>query len=136
MSNESDEVPESKTTFHTKDVKGNPIVVPSDVQSVHVDKTMIVVDENNQQVTLTLLQMHPKPKIDSNGWGLDQIYWDVVGEVKMPISQMNALAVYYINQISGGLDMMPIIQKYLKENPKTKKSGITYGPTEVKQEKK
>jgi hypothetical protein len=117
----------------TKEVHKVPEIIPRDFPSVHVDKAMVAIDESTDTATLTLLAMHVVPTIEREGWGLDNVRWEVVAEVKMPMPALNAVMAYYVNQVSGGLDIVATIREYLREHPKAPpKGGISYGPTDVR----
>jgi hypothetical protein len=134
MSNQPPEA-EPKLTAQTKNIRASPEMIPKDFPSVHVDKAMVGVDEGIDTATLTLLSMHVVPNLEQGRWTLDNVRWEVVAEVKIPIPALNAVAIYYIEQVTGGLNILPVIQKYLREHPKEPpKTGITYGPTEIHQE--
>ena len=132
----TDEKPEEPTLKgETKEFRKTPEVIPRDFPSVHIDKAMVGIDESADTATLTLLAMHIVPNIEKDGWGLENVRWEVVAEVKIPMPVLNALVVYYVQQISGGVNILPAIQKHLQEHPKgPPKTGITYGPTGIKQE--
>jgi hypothetical protein len=117
----------------TKEIHKIPEIIPKDFPSVHVDKAMVAIDEGTDTATLTLLAMHVVPSIEKDGWGLDNVRWEVVAEVKMPMPALNAVTAYYIQQVSGGLDIVATIGEYLREHPKAPpKTGISYGPTDIR----
>jgi hypothetical protein len=93
---------------------------------------MVAIDWQTNTATITLLTMHPQPQIGSEGWVLSEINWNVVGAIKIPMPVIDALLIYYLQQISNGLDILPIIQKYMKEHPKNDLSNMAYGPTIIK----
>jgi len=127
------ELPTAKT--HTKEMKNIPELIPKEFPSVHVDRAMVGINRHIDTVTLTLLALHVVPNIGREGWGLENVKWEVVAEVKMPMRAFSTLAFYYIQQISGGLDILPIIQKYQKDHPKThRETDMSYGPTDIRRE--
>ena len=113
----------------SKHVDTNAKVIPTDVTSAFADKVMIAIDENAGIVAMTLLQRTLHPQVSPNGWILSDENWKVIGEVKMPISEMNAVAIYHIAQITGGMNIIAMMQQYLKEHPRKRDNGISYGPT-------
>lgn len=128
---EDEELPTAD--LYTKHPKAQPEVIPSDFATVHADMAMVAIDHAAGTASITLLQNHVIPKIGADGWDLDNIRWTIVGEVKIPVAAMNAVAVYYIQQVSNGLDVSPMIGEYLRKHPiNLSKGGITYGPTAVR----
>jgi hypothetical protein len=115
-------------TTHTKDVQTNPKVVPSQFASTFVDKAMMAIDEKRQVITMTLLQRHLHPQVSPNGWILAEENWEVIGELKMPLTEMNAISLYYLSTITGGMNVFGAVQQYLKEHPREEEEGISYGP--------
>jgi len=103
MSQERDN-PESNTmsTRSTK-VDTHPKVVPTDFSTVHVDRIMIGIDRATGIITMTLLQQSLIPQIGfKNEWNLSEELWKVVGEVKMSMSTMNSVLLYYVSELTGG----------------------------------
>jgi len=124
------------STAHDKRVNVFPKVVPGAFPTGHADKIMVAIDRNNGIATLTLLAMHPQPQIGSEGWILSEVNWDIVGEIKVPIPTMDTLAIYYLQQISNGLNLLPLIQKHIQEHPPRDPKTLSYGPTDVREERK
>jgi hypothetical protein len=124
------------STAHDKSVNIFPKVVPAPFNTVHADRVMVAIDRSNGTATLTLLAMHPHPQIGSEGWILSEINWDIVGEIKVPIPTMDTLAIYYLQQISNGLNLLPLIQKHIQEHPPRDPKTLSYGPTDVREERK
>ncbi|TVP40534.1 hypothetical protein [Candidatus Nitrosocosmicus arcticus] len=117
----------------TKHVKMNSnLILPQQFSTVHIDNAMVAIDHGTQTATLTLLTSHPIPKF-SEGWGLDNITWEMVGEIKMPLAVMSSLSVYFMSVMSGGLDVLRLIQEQMMKN-KTQppQNGTTYGPFSMK----
>ncbi|AFU57445.1 hypothetical protein Ngar_c05010 [Candidatus Nitrososphaera gargensis Ga9.2] len=113
-------------------IETHPKVVPTDFGSVFAEKIMIGVDEVQGIVTMTFLQRNLHPQIGSNGWQISDVNWKVIAEVKTPMVEMNALMIYYIAVVTGGMDVLPVIQQYLKQHPKAPSEGkISYGPTRI-----
>jgi hypothetical protein len=125
---------EVNTTWKDKRVDAHPKVVPSQYGSIHTDKIMVAIDWQTNTATLTLLSMHSQPQIGSEGWVLAEVNWDIAGEIKVPLPAMDSLMVYYLQQISNGLDILPIIQKHLANHPRHQPNYISYGPTNIKEE--
>jgi hypothetical protein len=121
--------PSNTVSTITKRVDTNPKVVPSQFASTFVDKAMIAIDESAELVTMTLLQRHFHPQVSPNGWILSEENWEIIGELKMPLTEMNAIAVYYLSTISGGMDIYGAVQQYLNEHPKEQETRGNYGPT-------
>ncbi len=123
-----------KLTRGTKNIHTLPEMIPKDFPSVHADKVMVAIDEGASTAILTLLAMHIVPNFEQGKWTLEKVRWEVVAEVKISIAAMNAMAIYYIEQTTGGLNLLPVIHRYLQEHPKQMKTGMSYGPTEIHQE--
>lgn len=124
-----------KVSFPAKTLETLPGVAPSEFATVSADKITASINFSADSATLTLLQQHPIPKLDSQGWGLEGYKWTVAGEVKIPLPMLNVFVLYYVNAISNGLNVLPLIQKHLKEHPmpeKMQKHGMTWGPSDVK----
>lgn len=131
----SDQPDAPKLTSETKNIRNLPELIQKDFPSVHVDKAMVAIDHSTDTATLTLLAMHVVPNLEQGKWTLDNVRWEVVAEVKISIPALNAMMIYYIEQVTDGLNILPAIQKYLQEHPKeAPKTGLTYGPTEIHQE--
>jgi hypothetical protein len=125
---------EFNTTMNDKPVDIRPKVVPSQHGSVHADQIMVAIDWSTKTATLTLLSMHPQPQIGSEGWVLAEVDYEVVGEIKVPLPSMDSLMIYYLQQISNGLDILPLIQKHLAEHPRQRPYRVSYGPTQIREE--
>ena len=126
----SDTQREVNTTLNDKVVEIHPKVVPSEHGSVHADKIMVGIDWPTHTATLTLLSMHPQPQVGSD-WVLAEVNWQIVGEIKVPIPVMDSLMIYYLQQISNGLDILPPIQNHLKNHPRERSKYSVYGPTRI-----
>lgn len=126
--------PEQPSALNTKNLRiSSNLIFPEQLSSVHVDKAMVAVDHQTQTATITLLNSHPIPKV-SEGWGLDNMTWEVVGEIKIPVPALNALAIYYLTLLSGGVDVGRIIQEAIVREKRTPpKDGFSYGPFDLRQ---
>jgi hypothetical protein len=115
---------------NSKYVDTHQKVLPTEFGSVYAEKVMIGVDEVTGTVTMTFLQRNLHPQITPSGWQISEVNWKVIAEVKIPINEMNAITLYYIAVMTGGLDILPTINQYLKLHPKPvqKKSIVSYGP--------
>jgi hypothetical protein len=117
-----------------REVQKPPTVVPTEFATVFADKAMVAVDHASQTVTMTLLSFHPMPAHGSEGWTLGDQRWTVVAEVKMPALAMSELAIYYIGEMTGGLNIIPYIKKFAKENPNSvRRDRIGYGLGKLEQ---
>ncbi len=127
-----------KANIHTKDITAIHELDALTFPTVHIDKAMVGIDSTTNMATLTLLSQHIIPKLDGQGWGLSNVKWKVEAEIKIPVPALNALVVYYITQVANGLNIMPIISKYLSEHPPPAipKQGMFYGPLSFGQENK
>jgi hypothetical protein len=65
----------------SKDVDAYQNVDASNFKTVHADKAIVAIDFLTNRATLTLLAMHPIPKVTSQSWTLQDIVWDVTGEI-------------------------------------------------------
>ena len=102
---------------------------PQSMQAVHVDKVLVTTQPGSEVATLTLLQMHVIPDRKREGFTLENLTYSIVGELKVPLSVMNELAVYYIHELTGGLDVVPIMQEYIKEHGKDEPyQRLNFGP--------
>ena len=91
---------------------------------------LVAIDRTTDTATLTLLNMHIIPKIGFKEWTLDNVVWDIVAEIKVPIPALNALVSFYVQEISNGLDVVPLIERHLQDHPiNVEKTGTRYGPT-------
>lgn len=120
---------QTSSALNTKKIKA-PIhyTAPEHITSTHVDNALVAIDHSTQIVTLTLLSSHPVPKY-SDGWTLDTLQMDTVGEIKIPISAMTNMAVYFLTAMSDGIDVLRITQLEMqKQGKQTPTNGISYGP--------
>lgn len=133
----SDNEEHSNGLKETKHYRLNPQLVESNFPTVHVDKAMVAINRQSDTATITLLAEHIIPKVEPTGdWGIDNVRWDIVGEIKIPIPALNALAIYYIQEMSNGLNIMPIIAEHLKKHPlppPQESRGFSYGPSAIRQ---
>jgi hypothetical protein len=115
----------------TEDVDAYHNVNPTNIQSVHVDKALVAIDLTTETATVTLLSMHPVPKIKSpNQWAIQDVVWDIVGELKIPIRVMMGVCGYFLHQLTG-YNVADEVNKYIREHPEgnpKNRTHMTYGP--------
>lgn len=134
MNGEQDNPKSNTMDIRTKGVDTHPKVVPTDFSTIHVDKVMIGIDRVSGIITMTLLQQSLIPQIGfKHEWNLSEEHWKVVGEVKMPVSEMNSVLLYYVSELTGGgVNIFEIIRQYLNEHQQNIDSrSVSYGPSSI-----
>ena len=110
------------------------LLLPSNISTVHADRITLAVDYSSETVTMTLLTMHPIPKLTER-IDIDNYAYELTGEIKIPFSEMDLISIYYLTtRTSNPNKLLDYFQKHLKEFPFNKKENegmIRYGPTGV-----
>src|SRR5213594_1406194 len=124
---------DERPAINTKKIDTHPTVfVPQQITSVHVDQAKVAIDHSIQTATITLLTMHPIPKL-SGGWDMQGVVWDMVGEIKMPVNSLTDLAIYFLT-VQTGINVAEVLQREVQKNPqryqdhlaKEQTGGLTY----------
>jgi len=116
---------------HNRRVEISPKVIRTQFATVHADKILAAIDRSTNTVTLTLLVMHPKPQAGLKEWTFAELDWEVVAEIKVPLPVMDLLVAYYVQEVSNGLNIIPLVQENLRKHPTPSIEGIAYGPTKI-----
>lgn len=132
MSNSNPENDKKDSTIksNVREAREN-LMLPQNISTVHADRAMVAVDNSTQTATITLFTMHAIPKI-SEQFDIENYAYELAGEIKMPFTTLDALAVYYLTtRTNDGNGLLNMIQKHLREHPLTADDidVIRYGPT-------
>jgi hypothetical protein len=124
-----------KAKVRTEKAEGREnILLPSSIPTVHADKVTIAVDHSSETVTMSLLTMHPIPKI-SEKISIDNYAYELTGEVKIPFSEIDILSIYYLTTRTNNPDkLLNLIQDHFSKFPEDKKENnglIRFGPTGI-----
>ena len=113
----------------TRHIEAKSELAPGNYATVHADKLMIGIDHQTSVATLTFLNSHPIPQVRPNGpWDLQNVMWDIVGEIKISLAAVSGPILYYLSVLTNGLDITPIINKHLQDHPQPPAQGYSYGP--------
>ncbi len=125
---------DSKSSGYTHKVSNQPNIMRKEFGSTHSDMMLVSLDWEKNTVILTFLNSHILPDLKKEGWFIDNISYEVVAEIKLPRAVFDTSLVYYIWMVSGGLNIMPTLEDYLKKHPfpPEKQKGISFGPTAVR----
>ncbi len=130
----SESNPEGKNpVFKTKQGDANEgLLLPEKIETIFIDRPLVAVDNVNQTATVSLITTHPIPTF-SGEFGSPNYAYELVGELKVPFTAMDALCVYYLStRVKDREGLLQSIKKFMAEPPTDDLDGMRYGPTSMK----
>lgn len=129
MSENSSNAEGKNPTFKTKQGDTNEaLLLPEKIETIFIDRPLVAVDNVNQTATVSLITMHPIPTF-SGEFGNPSYAYELVGELKVPFTAMDALCVYYLStRVKDREGFIQNIKKFMSEPPTDNLDSMRYGP--------
>jgi hypothetical protein len=119
--------------FKTKQGDTNEgLLLPDKIETIFIDRPLVAVDNINQTATVSLMTMHPIPTF-SGEFGTPNYAYELVGELKVPFTAMDALCVYYLStRVKDREGFFQSIKKFMAEPSTDDLDKMRYGPTSMR----